>query len=63
MNKQERLLDYAKRGVAEFNRRRDAYYAQREEQRRRPFQANADEAQRGGVSPLGGQAKVTRGQR
>jgi hypothetical protein len=57
MNKQERLLDYAHRGLAEFNRRRDEYYARREEQRRRPFQPDEGQAWRGGVSPLGGQAK------
>ena len=55
-----KLRDYANRGLAEWNRQRNEYYARREEQRRRPFQQDEAQAQRGAVSPLGGQAKRSR---
>ena len=49
--------EYARRGMAEWHRQRDEYYAQREQWQQRPFQQDEAEAQRGAVSPLGGQAK------
>jgi hypothetical protein len=53
MNNQE----YARRGMAEWHRQRDEYYAQREQWQQRPFQQDEAEARRGAVSPLGGVAK------
>jgi hypothetical protein len=49
--------EYARRGMAEWHRQRNEFYARREQQRQRPFQQDEAEARRGGVSPLGGTAK------
>ena len=49
--------EYARRGMAEWHRQRDEYYAQREQWQQRPFQQDEAEARRGAVSPLGGVAK------
>ena len=43
--------EYARRGMAEWNRQRDEFYARREQQRQRPFELDEAEARRGAVSP------------
>lgn len=51
--------DYIERGLAEWHRQRNAWYAERakqQQERRRPFQLDQQQAQRGSVSPLGGVA-------